>query len=66
MSQVVVGPRQAPLAASLREFVISRGRRTSWPSQEALEQMDGHDFQTYIHAVGLDARITTARARRAG
>ena len=65
MSKVVACWKRVPLAASLREFIISRGRRTNWPSQEALEQMDDNDFQICIHAIGLDARVTTARAHRA-
>ena len=66
MSQVVASWKRLPLAASLREFIVSRGRRTSWPGQEALEQTDDRDFEAYIHAVGLDARIAAARADRAG
>ena len=62
MSQVVARWKRIPLAVSLREFIISRGRRTSWPSQEALEQMDDRDFVACIHSVGLDTRIATARA----
>lgn len=64
MPHVIARWRRIPLAASLREFIISRGRRTSWPSQEALEQMDDHDFEAYIHAIELDTRIATARADR--
>lgn len=66
MSQVVARWKRVPLAASLREFVISRGRRTSWPSRAALEQMDDDTFEAYIHAVGLDTRIARARATRVG
>ena len=66
MSQVVARWKRVPLAASLREFIISRGRRTNWPSQEALDQMDDRDFEAYIRAVGLDTRITAARADRPG
>jgi hypothetical protein len=64
MSQVTARWRRIPFAASLREFILSRGRRTSWPSQEALEQMDDRDFEAYIHAIELDTRIATARADR--
>ena len=66
MPHLVARWRRIPLGASLREFIISRGRRTSWPSQEALEQMDDREFEAYIHAVGLDTKIAAARADRQG
>ena len=66
MSRVIARWRRSSLAASLREFIISRGRRTSWPSLETFELMDDRDFEAYVHAVGLDTRIATARADRQG
>jgi hypothetical protein len=66
LSNVIARWRRIPFAASLREFYISRGKRTRWPTSDQLDAMDASQFEAYIHAVGLDKKIAIARANRQG